>query len=243
GLVGKIRKPKSPLKLVDEPSDEGFPVEEPVELSLKEQAERTQGPTRLVVVREPDSGRIQPLPDLQGKGKTKVIDEQAAHDLLTLLTSKNKSPVDQFIFQRRTPMPTKASRPAESPSLDTELALTDSETEFNDVVPKINTGDQDEGQARPDPGVQDEGQAGSNPGDARKSQPQSSHVVHARPNLEYIDLEATDALTQQNPEQMDKEFTTTACLNVQENLKLPSKDQFFMEKKREEELGKTLAEA
>nr|GFB34016.1 hypothetical protein [Tanacetum cinerariifolium] len=225
GLVGKIRKPKSPLKLVDEPSDEGFPVEEPVELSLKEQAERTQGPTRLVVVREPDSGRIQPLPDLQGKGKTKVIDEQAAHDLLTLLTSKNKSPVDQFIFQRRTPMPTKASRPAESPSLDTELALTDSETEFNDVVPKINTGDQDEGQARPDPGVQDEGQAGSNPGDARKSQPQSSHVVHARPNLEYIDLEATDALTQQNPEQMDKEFTTTACLNVQENLKLPSKDQ------------------
>nr|GFD58503.1 hypothetical protein [Tanacetum cinerariifolium] len=28
-LVGKIRKPKSPLKLVDEPSDEGVPVEEP----------------------------------------------------------------------------------------------------------------------------------------------------------------------------------------------------------------------
>ncbi|GJW68886.1 retrovirus-related pol polyprotein from transposon TNT 1-94 [Tanacetum coccineum] len=29
GLVGKRRKPKSPLKLVDEPSDEGVPVEEP----------------------------------------------------------------------------------------------------------------------------------------------------------------------------------------------------------------------
>ncbi|GJZ07310.1 putative reverse transcriptase domain-containing protein [Tanacetum coccineum] len=29
GLVGKRRKPKSPLKLVDEPSDEGVPVEDP----------------------------------------------------------------------------------------------------------------------------------------------------------------------------------------------------------------------
>nr|GFD26804.1 hypothetical protein [Tanacetum cinerariifolium] len=48
GLVGKIRKPKSPLKLVDEPSDEDVSVEEPayneeeenlqraLELSLKE---------------------------------------------------------------------------------------------------------------------------------------------------------------------------------------------------------------
>nr|GEV55733.1 hypothetical protein [Tanacetum cinerariifolium] len=52
-LVGKIRKPKSPLKLVDEPSAEDLPVEEPayneeeanlqraLELRLKEQAERT----------------------------------------------------------------------------------------------------------------------------------------------------------------------------------------------------------
>ncbi|GKF98209.1 hypothetical protein Tco_0296992, partial [Tanacetum coccineum] len=29
GLLGKRRKPKSPLKLVDEPSDEGVLVEEP----------------------------------------------------------------------------------------------------------------------------------------------------------------------------------------------------------------------
>ncbi|GKC92562.1 retrovirus-related pol polyprotein from transposon TNT 1-94, partial [Tanacetum coccineum] len=53
GLVGKRRKPKSPLKFVDEPSDEGVPTKEPthtdeeadlqpaLELSLKEQAERT----------------------------------------------------------------------------------------------------------------------------------------------------------------------------------------------------------
>ncbi|GJV44220.1 hypothetical protein Tco_1428756 [Tanacetum coccineum] len=46
GLVTKKRKPKSPLKLVDEPSDEGVP-----------------GPAYPVVIREPDSGRIQPLPE------------------------------------------------------------------------------------------------------------------------------------------------------------------------------------
>ncbi|GKA96392.1 retrovirus-related pol polyprotein from transposon TNT 1-94 [Tanacetum coccineum] len=95
GLVGKRRKPKSPLKLVDERSDEGIPIEDPahtdeeadlqraLELSLKEQAERTQEPARPVVLREPDSGKYQPLPEVQGKGKEKVVDEQADHDLLT----------------------------------------------------------------------------------------------------------------------------------------------------------------
>nr|GEW19433.1 hypothetical protein [Tanacetum cinerariifolium] len=109
------------------------------------------GPARPVVIKEPDSGRIRPLPEVQGKGKEKVVEEQAAHDLLTLQTPKNKSPVDQFIFQRRTPMPAEASGPAKSPSLDAELALIDSEIEFDDEVAKINTGDQNEGQARPNP--------------------------------------------------------------------------------------------
>ncbi|GJV27105.1 retrovirus-related pol polyprotein from transposon TNT 1-94 [Tanacetum coccineum] len=225
-------QPSKPTPTPTEPSqkdqdkivkyDEGVRVEEPayneekanlqraLELSLKEQGERTQGPARPVVLRDPDSGRIQPLPD------------------------------------RRTPMPTEASGHVESPSLDAELALTDSETESDNEVPKINTGDQDEGQAGPNP-------------------------VPAGPNLEHMDLEATDASTQQKPEQMDEEFTTTAYPNVQENLKLPTEDQvileepasssgtlsslqnlekdlsftdqFFVEKPQEEEPGKTNAEA
>nr|GEZ46815.1 hypothetical protein [Tanacetum cinerariifolium] len=239
GLVRKIRKPMSLLKLVDEPCAEDVSVEEPayneeeanlqraLELSLKEQAERTHGPACPVVIREPESGRIQPLPDVQGKGKEKVVDEQAAYNLLTLQTPKNKSHVDQFIFQDRTHMPTKASGPAESPSLDAELALTDSEIEFDDVVPKINTEDQDEGQAGPNP----------------ESQPQSSHVVHVGPNLEPMDLEATDASPLQNPKQLDEEFTITAYPNVQENLKLPSEDPFFVGKQQEEKPGKTNVEA
>ncbi|GKE20940.1 hypothetical protein Tco_1432452, partial [Tanacetum coccineum] len=100
----------------------------------KDQGERTQGPARPVVIREPDSRRLQPLPEVQGKGKEKVIEEQAAHDLLTLQTPKKKRPAYQFIFQRRTLMPT-----------DAKLALTDNETESDNEVPKINTGDQDEG--------------------------------------------------------------------------------------------------
>ncbi|GJU97386.1 retrovirus-related pol polyprotein from transposon TNT 1-94 [Tanacetum coccineum] len=145
--------------------DEGVPEKEPVdddeeadlqwalELSLKDQGERTQGPTRPVVIRETDSGRIQLLPDVQGKGKEK----------------------------RCTPMPTESSGHAESPSLDAELALTDSEMESDKEAPEIHAGDQDEGQAGPNPGEQDksqagpnpieqdEGQAGSNPGDATES--------------------------------------------------------------------------
>nr|GEX05376.1 retrovirus-related Pol polyprotein from transposon TNT 1-94 [Tanacetum cinerariifolium] len=162
--------------------------------------------------------------------------------------------------KRRTPMPAEASGPAESPSLDTKLALTDSETESDNEVPKINTGDQDEGQARPNPGIQDEGQAGPNPGVQDEG--------HAGLNP---DLEATDALHLQNPKQLDEEFTTTPYPNVLENLKLPSKDpvipeepasstgtlsslqnlqkelsftdQFFLEKQQKEEPGKTNAEA
>ncbi|GKA53571.1 retrovirus-related pol polyprotein from transposon TNT 1-94 [Tanacetum coccineum] len=96
GKVTQKRMPKSSLQLVDEVVDEGVPEKEPahddkeanlrraLELSLKEQRERTQGPARPVVIREPDSGRIQPFSEVQGKGKEKVAEEQAAHDLLTL---------------------------------------------------------------------------------------------------------------------------------------------------------------
>ncbi|GJY28244.1 hypothetical protein Tco_0404011, partial [Tanacetum coccineum] len=186
GLVGKRRKPKSPLKLVDEFVDEGVPISKPriddeeadyqrdVELSLKDLEVKNQGPARTVVIQEPVSGRFQPLLEVQGKGKEKVIEEQAACDLLTLQTLKKKSPADQYFFQRRTPTTTKPSGIVESPSLDAELALVDSETESDkEVTPvnkkkdasnreltEINAGVQDEGQARSDPGKQDKGQAG-----------------------------------------------------------------------------------
>ncbi|GKF17461.1 hypothetical protein Tco_0062379, partial [Tanacetum coccineum] len=167
GKVTKQRKPKSPLQLVDEFVDEGVQEQEPVygdeeediqqdvELSIKEQAERTQGPVFLVVIREPDSGRIQPLLDVQGKGKEMVSDEQVALDLLTLQTPKKKSLAEQYIFQRRTPTTTEPSGHAESPSLYAELGLIDSEKESDkEGSLEINAGTPDEGQAVPNPGEQ-----------------------------------------------------------------------------------------
>ncbi|GKF62468.1 hypothetical protein Tco_0182522 [Tanacetum coccineum] len=52
------------------------------------------------------------------------------------MTSKQKSPADQFIFQRHTPMPTEPSGHAESPPLNAELAMTDSETKYDKESPR-----------------------------------------------------------------------------------------------------------
>ncbi|GKB46989.1 hypothetical protein Tco_0897742, partial [Tanacetum coccineum] len=239
GLVGKRRKPKSPLELVYEFADEGVPISEPrvddeeadyqlgVKLSLKDLEARNQVPARTMVIQVPDSGRIQSLPEVQGKGKEKIIDEQVAYTLLDLNTPKKKSAADQYILQRRTPETAEPTGPSSQPKVE-GIPMTNSVTEYDEVVTpvnkekdasymeltKINTGVQDEGQARSNPGKQDEGQAGSNPGNAVEFQPQPSHVVHIGPNLEPMDLEVTDDSTQQNPEKMDKEFTTTAYPNV-----------------------------
>nr|GEV84465.1 integrase, catalytic region, zinc finger, CCHC-type, peptidase aspartic, catalytic [Tanacetum cinerariifolium] len=86
-----------------------------------------KGPLLPVVIRELESGKYQMLPEVQGKGKEKVTDEQVPLDLLTLQTPKKNSPADQFIFQRRTSTPTGSSGHDESSSLYAELGLTDSE--------------------------------------------------------------------------------------------------------------------
>ncbi|GKD29118.1 hypothetical protein Tco_1239896 [Tanacetum coccineum] len=150
-------------------------------------------------------------------------------------------------------MHTEPTRQAESPSLDAELPLTDSETESDEVVPVINAGDQDEGHARPNPseqdegqtgpnpGLQDEGQAGSNPGDAAESQPQPSHGVHVGQNREHMDFEATNASSQQKPEKMDEDSTGTLSSLQNLDKDLIFTDHIFMEKPHEEESGKTNA--
>ncbi|GJV09600.1 hypothetical protein Tco_1347256 [Tanacetum coccineum] len=92
--AAKVTKPSGDpalkkRKLVKETPDDPLPAKRlkwfvgkrnklKVPLSLKEQGERTQGPARPVVLREPDSKKFQPLPEVQGKGKEKVVEEQAA---------------------------------------------------------------------------------------------------------------------------------------------------------------------
>nr|GEY47679.1 hypothetical protein [Tanacetum cinerariifolium] len=104
GLVTKRRKPTRSLSLVDEFVDEGIPEKEPtfddeeadmqraVEESLKSVHYAHPGLLPPVVFREPDSGKFQLLPEVQGKGKEKVSDKQVALDLLTLQTLKKDVP-------------------------------------------------------------------------------------------------------------------------------------------------------
>ncbi|GKE78517.1 hypothetical protein Tco_1544637, partial [Tanacetum coccineum] len=149
------------------------------------------GPLPPVVFRETDTGMFQPLLEVEGKGKEKVGSEQAA--------------------QRRTSAPTEPLGHDESSSLYVELGLTESDTESDEEMPPIvKSGDQDEGQAGPDPGIQDKGQAEPNPNDVAESQPLSTPGVHAGPNLEYTDAEAIDATTSSNdkPSEAYNEKTT-----------------------------------
>ncbi|GJR82942.1 hypothetical protein Tco_0153727 [Tanacetum coccineum] len=157
------------------------------ELSLKDLKARNQGHARTVVILEPGSGRIQSLPEVQGKGKEKIIDEQVAHTLLDLNTPKKKSVADQYILQKRTPESAEPTGPSLQPE-DEGITITNSETESDEIVTpvnkekdasnkeliKINAGVQDEGQAGSNLGKQDEGQAGSNPRNAVEFQPQQS---------------------------------------------------------------------
>nr|GEW55810.1 retrovirus-related Pol polyprotein from transposon TNT 1-94 [Tanacetum cinerariifolium] len=119
--------------------DEEANVQRALEESLKSVYDAPRGPLPPVVIREPESRKYQPLPEVQGKGKEK------------------------FIFQRRTSTPTEYSGQDESSSLYAELGLIDNEVESDEDVVGIDTGVQDEGQAGPNLGEQDEGQAGPNP--------------------------------------------------------------------------------
>nr|GFB32111.1 hypothetical protein [Tanacetum cinerariifolium] len=229
GLVGKKRKPKSPLKLVDEFADDGVPIIEPriddeevdfqrgIELSLKDLEVRNQGRACTVVIRELESGRIQSLPKVQGKGKEKLIDEHVVHTLSDLNTPKKKSAVDQYILQKRTHETAEPTRPSSQPENE-GITMTNSEMESEEIVTPVNKEKDASNRELTEinAGVQDEGQAGSNPGKQDEG--------HARPNPAVF-----DASTQQNTEQMDEEFTTTAYLNVQENLKLPTDDHVILE--------------
>ncbi|GJY11534.1 retrovirus-related pol polyprotein from transposon TNT 1-94, partial [Tanacetum coccineum] len=130
-----------------------------MEESLKDSYPAPRGPLPPVVIREPEPGKLQSLPKVQGKGKEKVGEEQAAQVLLNLQTPKKKNPAKQYIFQRRTPAIEEPSGLVETSSLYAELGLTISETDSDEEVsPETNAE------------AQEEGQGGTNPGDAGVSQ-------------------------------------------------------------------------
>nr|GEY93863.1 hypothetical protein [Tanacetum cinerariifolium] len=135
-LVTKRRKPTRYLSLVDEFADEEADMKRAVEESLKSVHDAHRGLLLPMVIKEPDSGKFQLLLEVQGMGKEKVSNEHVAIDLLTLQTQKKVSPVEQYIFQRRTPAPTEPSGYAESPSIYAELDFSFGDLFFNDKPSK-----------------------------------------------------------------------------------------------------------
>ncbi|GKC66818.1 retrovirus-related pol polyprotein from transposon TNT 1-94, partial [Tanacetum coccineum] len=246
GKVAKKRTVKSSKQLVDEFVDEGVPAAKPsledteeailqkvLQESLTDAYPTQRGPLPPVVFREPNTGKFQPLPEVPGKGKEKVGEEQAAQVLLNLQTPKKKSSAEQYIFQRRSHVPTETAGREDSTSLYAELGLFGSDTESDEEMPSVirsgaqdegqagaDPGTLDEGQAGLDPGTQDKGQAGPNPDDVAGSLPLPTPSVLAGPNLEHSDVEITDPSSQPQPEHMDEGFTALAYPDVQENLKL-----------------------
>ncbi|GKD68292.1 hypothetical protein Tco_1322382, partial [Tanacetum coccineum] len=205
GKVVKKRTVKSSKQLVDEFVDEGVPAAKPsledteeailqkvLEESLTDAYPTQRGPLPPVVFRETDTGKLQPLPEVPGKGKEKVGEEQAAQVLLNLQTPKKKSPAEQYIFQRRSHVPTETAGREDSTSLYAELGLSGSDTDSDEATPLvIKSKTQDEGQAGPDPGKLDEGRAGPNPDEVVESQPLPTPSVLAGPNLKHSDVEIT----------------------------------------------------
>nr|GFB56760.1 hypothetical protein [Tanacetum cinerariifolium] len=214
-------------------------LQKALEESMKSIYDVPRGLLLLVVIREPESGKYQPLPEVPGKDKPKVTKEHVAHDLLRLQKPKRKSPADQYIFQRRTSTPTESSG-YDEPSY-AELRQSESE-ESKKVVPRTDEGGQAEGRTGSDAGAHFEGQAGSNPDEISKGQAgpdpgnaevdvQSllSPVIHAGSDREHMDLDFADVSPQPSTEQLDEGFTATAYSKVQENLKLTVKEQVLLE--------------
>ncbi|GJS46275.1 hypothetical protein Tco_0596396 [Tanacetum coccineum] len=174
-----------------------------LEESLTDAYPTQRGPLPPVVFRETDTGKLQPLPEVPGKGKEKV---------------------------ERSHVPTEMASREDSTSLYAKLGLSDSDTEFDEEMPSVGrSGTQDEGQAGSDPGTRDEGQAGPNPDDVAESLPLPTPSVLAGPNLEHSDVEITDPSSQPQPEHMDEGFTAAAYPDVQENLKLTVDEQVIPE--------------
>nr|GEZ68411.1 hypothetical protein [Tanacetum cinerariifolium] len=79
--------------------DEAAVLERALKMSLDSFQAQSQRPVRGVAIRERVTEEIQKLPDVAGKGKAIVTEEQATHSLLDLHKSKKKSTTKQFILQ------------------------------------------------------------------------------------------------------------------------------------------------
>ncbi|GJR36933.1 hypothetical protein Tco_1212617 [Tanacetum coccineum] len=181
-------------------------IERAIKLSLDPSfLPQGQAPVGGVAIRDPVSETTPKLPEVVGKGKAIVTEEQVAHSLIDLLKKKHDTS-EKVVWEsssttdsERTESETKAAAPKGDKEQD-EVA---SSIVTSGVGISVHTEDQvgsdlgkaHEALARPDPKPIQEDQTGSDSGKV--------HVSLAGPN----------------PEHMDEEFLATAYPKVHENLK------------------------
>ncbi|GJW07373.1 hypothetical protein Tco_1569796, partial [Tanacetum coccineum] len=162
-----------------------------------------QAPVGGVAIRDQVSETTPKLPEVVGKGKAIVTEEQVAHSLIDL--SKKKRTTDQFILVRCDQAPHDSTTgPSSQPEDDTsEKLVHESSSTTDSKLIKSETE-----AARSDLGKAHEALAGPDPIPMQKDQTGSdSGKVHV-------------SLTGSNPEHIDEEFLATAYPKVHENLKL-----------------------
>ncbi|GJT18322.1 hypothetical protein Tco_0877028 [Tanacetum coccineum] len=151
-----------------------------------------RAPVGGVTIRDPVSETTPKLPEVVGKGKAIVTEEQVAHSLIDL--SKKKRNTDQFILVRQ----------AAAPKGDKDQGEVDSSRVTSGVSIPVST----QGQAGSDTEKAHEALAGPDPEPMQEDQTGSdSGKVHV-------------SLAGPNQENMDDEFLATAYPKVHENLKL-----------------------
>nr|GEV05044.1 retrovirus-related Pol polyprotein from transposon TNT 1-94 [Tanacetum cinerariifolium] len=230
GFIGKKRSLKSVVAseakdvLAMEPqvAAEDADLQKALEESMKTMyVVAPRGPLPLVVIREPESGKYQPLPEVPRKGKTNVIEEQVAHDLLSLQKPKRKA---LWISTYSKGAPPHLLDP---PDMMTHHMLSLHGLNARNLK-RLCLGLMREVKAGSNPDETSKGQVGPDPGNVgAEVQYILSPVVHAGLDREHMDLDAADVLPQPSTEQLDEGFTTTAYPKVQENLKLTVEEQVF----------------
>ncbi|GJR51658.1 hypothetical protein Tco_1402179 [Tanacetum coccineum] len=185
-----------------------------------------QAPVGGVTIRDPVSETTPKLPEVVGKGKAIVTEEQVAHSLIDL--SKKKRTTDQFILVRRDQTPHDSTTgPSSQPEDDTSekvihesSSTSDSERTESETETAAPKGDKDQGEV--DSSTVTSGVS------IPVSDPEKAHEALAGPDPEPMQEDQTGSnsgklhvsLAGPNPEHMDDEFLATAYPKVHENLKL-----------------------
>nr|GFB96998.1 histone deacetylase 14 [Tanacetum cinerariifolium] len=209
--TGTTYKPAKAKRIKHEDAD----FQKAVEESMKDAYALPKGLLPPVVIREPESGKYQPLLEVPGKGKAKVSEDEEESKKIMLGVEKG--------------------------SLDKGQAGPDPNAQAESQT-RSDTGAQAEGQAGSSPDETSEGQAGLNPDETSEGQAgpdpgntearvqsTSSLVVHAGSDREHMDLDVAIVSPQPSMEQLYEGFTATVYQNVQENLKLAVEEPVLLE--------------